>query len=1701
MSLWGNITNFLGFGNSNQKKKPQPKPQQNSWRPPVAPGVIIRPQQQQQNNQQRTNANKPQTVKVVQRAPQQQAAPLPPPDNSISLAPLQKTKPKAAPTAGNFDPNAPIVKANPKPAPTMSNVEIAARSAGSVGANIAGGTLGAVKGLIELPSAILTAPKLVKSVAAKVTHNDKAAKNAAESNGLLDRAAQNYESFVKPVAEPLRKAEVATDRAATNVAPWQPRVAKDITKVATNLVPVDAAANAVTKLSKARKAGQVVEAGTDATRVAATAAKTQEVSPGVHSVNPNRTADVLKQGQADHAALPPAPMADPQIRTQMLAEDPVASSIRKAPAGPSRVQPGDYGFAYRKPAVGQADDAARLEAERQAQIADPTNEEPTFLRRIKDDPTRGDEALRTNASTIAKSPEFADAIQHSYQVTGAKDPLSLVMHTLANTPSKPVVRDIVEQLLPDAHPNVLNRAVNMITGAHDPTDVAEALTEATKATAAPEMPFGAVSDAPAAVPAPVADAPVMAGPGAASVAPPPVKAPPVAPAQVANDAISSVPAQLEGTPQVAPTPAVVSEVAPTTPPVAPAEHGLPAMPETAPAPQVPVAPNTHDALVKQMGPEGPAKKGKYSTRDKVNLDELRSKAEGVVANMSDEEVLNAFQTVGPDTMVTDANSFAIARAALDRLGSASGEVAAQTVSNIMDAMERYVSKAGTAMRIVQESFDNLPLPMKVRYLAKKIDAANRDVKGYEPLAHDPAKLAEVEAALTNRLQSSQAVSEQIASLTGKLNDAADAARKGEKVDIKDVVKQIHAKQVELQAKNGEVAKYFQSLVPGRNRAQRALVDFPKRMMLSSFTGRINDILTTGANVADLQINNVVQGVVGGVTNLVKGKGTVTNTFKGMGKLTKSIVPALKKLGGESGGTQYVDNIQQSLKGQVELRSGLRSPGGRVGRTIQAATEFATNLSAGVRDQRLYQLADQEAAQLGLKGAFRKQYAEARAAAPSHQMVDAATTLHKEVNNLNDNPISRTLNNVAQAIEGDNRFGRTGIGGLIKNQIMPFTSWLGGNIWNSITDRNVIANFVKFTSDAARGNTEGAIRNLSRTLTGAAEGYAIGYQLAAHGMLTDKNAEGYNDGGMYVHIGDRYIPVGMFGLVAPNVVLGKMVHDGMHSDNPVGTMAADLGNFAWHGLALGQALGVENTVTRAYNEANKPGHDAADGAAVAAGGVAGQYVPALGGDVNAIINNSPFNPTHEAADTRVQVDRLTKSGKPSTAKDIPKSSIASLQNRVPVLSQKLPRKKDVAAPDLLDRTTRGDRGTPGQSAALVKAKQEADNMKRPGSPAVIKAANDKDRADFVKMNVEKAVINGKTYINKDGNVHAYTADEYKKKLEDDKKQQLTDDFKKSNKDFMEKDGMVYQKGSNGKVTVMEKKDYDYKTADDGIQTAKKNGDVSGHQTSSSNLLDNISWQLNHAKLTQEQRTNLVQKALQVQEDYAKVEQYGGFTKPRHADSYESPQITGGKPEYVKSIQEHGVKYGLDVNALMAVAAQEGLGGGVGDGGHAFGPFQMNDAVGVLKGKFKSSQEARAYAESAAGIEDAISQIAKVAKGKTGKAAIEAIVREFERPADPDGEVARALALYSGGKAVVSDNGGSAGGVSSFVPSDAEQARIEKAAKEGLSRIQANKINPTDLKNFDFGDLKIEKAGSQQIPTIQQIKAGDLIKKRTIKVGKA
>lgn len=109
-----------------------------------------------------------------------------------------------------------------------------------------------------------------------------------------------------------------------------------------------------------------------------------------------------------------------------------------------------------------------------------------------------------------------------------------------------------------------------------------------------------------------------------------------------------------------------------------------------------------------------------------------------------------------------------------------------------------------------------------------------------------------------------------------------------------------------------------------------------------------------------------------------------------------------------------------------------------------------------------------------------------------------------------------------------------------------------------------------------------------------------------------------------------------------------------------------------------------------------------------------------------------------------------------------------------------------------------------------------------------------------------------------------------------------------------------------------------------------------------------------------------------------------------------------------IAQRARQMGLDPAAVLAIASHEGLGGGVGDHGTSFGPFQLHQG-GALPANIPLSQ-GQQWAWSPAGINYALSRIASVARGLHGRDAVTAISTRFERPANPSAEIADAMAHY-------------------------------------------------------------------------------------------
>lgn len=103
--------------------------------------------------------------------------------------------------------------------------------------------------------------------------------------------------------------------------------------------------------------------------------------------------------------------------------------------------------------------------------------------------------------------------------------------------------------------------------------------------------------------------------------------------------------------------------------------------------------------------------------------------------------------------------------------------------------------------------------------------------------------------------------------------------------------------------------------------------------------------------------------------------------------------------------------------------------------------------------------------------------------------------------------------------------------------------------------------------------------------------------------------------------------------------------------------------------------------------------------------------------------------------------------------------------------------------------------------------------------------------------------------------------------------------------------------------------------------------------------------------------------------------------------------------------------IDPQAELAIAAHEGLGGGIGDNGTSFGPNQLHQNGGAYPSFApQNEQAAQQWAWSPQGLAYDMQHVGQVAGGLKGLPAIEAISTRFERPANPAAEIADAAHHY-------------------------------------------------------------------------------------------
>jgi len=536
--------------------------------------------------------------------------------------------------------------------------------------------------------------------------------------------------------------------------------------------------------------------------------------------------------------------------------------------------------------------------------------------------------------------------------------------------------------------------------------------------------------------------------------------------------------------------------------------------------------------------------------------------------------------------------------------------------------------------------------------------------------------------------------------------------------IKQATKTLDTLDHARQMNNGEMVNYYNGLMPGRTMGEK-VSDWTRTAMLSSPAGRLHALGSTAMNVLDKGPKDAVAAGLGKVHNFFAApEKAVRDTGMDVGKVVKGAITGTKQTANESKGNFLVDNAEKMMKDGSNGNSSQMNAfsGGPIKKFVNAATHTHSNLTQGIIDSEVARDARVEGMQQDLSGEELDNYTNARAAQQSPLMKQRADQVHLVLNNLNDNPISRGIARAAGA------FGNGTVGTIIKNQIAPFPKFVGGHMWNSITDKNVVAAGLKILGKAVTGKTttQGLIDDMANFGIEGAKAYGLGWVLTQNGVLTNKDAKGKTYDGVYLHIGDRYIPATTLGFLAPSIILGNAAYNGFNTDpkdvkgnfvDHLGkTVATTLGN-AFKAYSGADVFGAGDTLAKPFNAAFAGGGPA-DPAQLAKLGsnIVNQNIPAGTGDVNAVLNNGlgPIpafnNPTHEAAATTV-TKLNPDTGHQKT--DPLATAAASIQNKIPFASQGLPRQAGVASADVTDKILHSDRETGTEVKAAATAKTLAD----------------------------------------------------------------------------------------------------------------------------------------------------------------------------------------------------------------------------------------------------------------------------------------------------------------------------------------------------------------------------------------------------------
>lgn len=549
------------------------------------------------------------------------------------------------------------------------------------------------------------------------------------------------------------------------------------------------------------------------------------------------------------------------------------------------------------------------------------------------------------------------------------------------------------------------------------------------------------------------------------------------------------------------------------------------------------------------------------------------------------------------------------------------ELAGNILRQITDgALAEGTSGAGRMLRMAREfAWNKADAPTKQNIIVETVNKTRK--KGGMPDLNE-VELSQVEALARRGVEADELYKQAYEAGVGAKGDFKNMTVQ----EAEALVKAADDAKFKAESIYGEVNNELAKFLPKDTLGSRA-ASWQKTAMLSNPIGRVRDIVQTKGAQSMMSADKVVTNSINRVVNKLTDHkyGLEETMFKG-GEYGTGL--GLKKAGRNAVGNAHATQLMGG-----ESRITQMTPTNKVQRLVSGSTEIATDLTEGMRTSKAYALADAMNKKAGYKGdeLAVKNILDARF---NKDIRKASREYSDRASFLQDNAVSDAMQAFANTI--DRQWPNSGLGKLLRNQIIPFVQVSGGKIHESLTKRNVIANTAGIFKAAREGNVAGVTENIGRLITNGGL-TAAGFALWNLGSITTEDANGDSYDGAYLKVGDQYVPLGVLpaGAGLP-LLVGAAIGDEKIRDS----LAADIQTVAG---TTDTALG-KNPLVKAVTE----GFDESTGAKLTFG-MLGQFIPALTTSVNAVTDTvRQFSGDDTGFNTKVKtIDQET--GKEKTDK--------------------------------------------------------------------------------------------------------------------------------------------------------------------------------------------------------------------------------------------------------------------------------------------------------------------------------------------------------------------------------------------------------------------------------------------------------------------